>query len=197
MPGLRSASPTDVATAWRRDTASSPTTPTNAYAAKHPVSSIISMGGTRLPLSGPRAWHILPIAVLPGHARGLTKSLNARAAFSRQRHSVIIVARTATVEPAGVEPGEEDGRDNQEDQDDAGDNACPDRKPVDRVWPLPSRRIGRIGVRGKSCRLVSGGRVGHAPRVSRNRVPAISHGDNVRSASVWRGTMRPIEFADA
>ena len=96
------------------------------------------MGGTRLPLVA-RAWHIPPIAVLPGHTRRLTKSLNARAAFSRQRHSVIIVARTATVEPAGVEPGEEDGRDDQEDQDDAGDNACPDRKPVDRVWPLPSR----------------------------------------------------------
>jgi hypothetical protein len=40
------------------------------------------------------------------------------------------------------------------------------------------------------------GGIGHALSVSRDRVPVISHGDNFPRASVWRGTMKLIEFAD-
>ena len=100
-----------------------------------------------------RAWHIPLIALGSGmRSRWLTKSLNALS-----RHEKLFPAsKTVTVVPAGEEPGEEDSRDDQDDQYDTGDKACPACKPVDRVQPLPSRRIGRIGLRGRSCRFVSG-----------------------------------------
>jgi hypothetical protein len=133
--------------------------PAGRHKAPHPTHRAISVTArlryaTSLRASG--AWHIPPIAMLPGHTRRLTKSINARAGFSRQRHSVISAARNAKVVPGGEEPGEEDHRHDQDDQHDTGDKTCPGWKLLDHVWPLPSRRIGRIGLRGQSCRFVSG-----------------------------------------
>jgi hypothetical protein len=101
------------------------------------------------------------IAVLPGHARWLAKSPNAlvaprgrglfsRGLFSRglfSRHEIIFLVMTATVVTAGEEPGAKEHREGQYDQYDNGDKACPDP---------PVCGLGRIGRRGRSCRLVSG-----------------------------------------
>src|ERR1700757_2718550 len=76
------------------------------------------------------AIHPMLIAVLPSHARWLTKSLNAlvaprgRGLFSR--HEIILLVMTATVVTAGEEPGAEEHRKGQYDQYDNGDKACPD-----------------------------------------------------------------------
>jgi hypothetical protein len=87
------------------------------------------------------ASHPTLIAVLPGHARWLTKSLNALAAprglFSR--HEIIFPVITATVVPVGEEPGDEEQREDQYDEYDNGDKACPDP---------PVCSLGRIGRRG-------------------------------------------------
>jgi hypothetical protein len=96
------------------------------------------------------------IAVLPEHARWLTKSLNAlvaprgRGLFSRglfSRHEIIFLVMTATVVTAGEEPGAEGHRKGQYDQYDNGDNACPEP---------PVCGLGRIGRLARSCRFVSG-----------------------------------------
>jgi hypothetical protein len=95
-----------------------------------------------------RAIHPMLIAVLPGHARWLTKSLNAlvarRGLFSRHEK---IFPVTATVVTAGEEPGGEEHREGQYDEYDNGDEACPDP---------PVCSLGRIGRRGRSCRFVWG-----------------------------------------
>src|ERR1700744_3944870 len=89
------------------------------------------------------------IAVLPGHARWLTKSPNAlvapRGLFPR--HEIILLVMTATVVTAGEEPGAEEHREGQYYEYDDGDKACPDP---------PVCGLGRIGRRGRSCRFVSG-----------------------------------------
>jgi hypothetical protein len=95
-----------------------------------------------------RACHPMLIAVLPGHARWLTKSLNAlvapRGLFSRHEK---IFPVTATVVTAGEEPGGEEHCEGQYDEYDNGDKACPDP---------PVCRLGRSGLRGRSCRFVWG-----------------------------------------
>ena len=96
------------------------------------------------------------IAVLPGHARWLTKSPNAlvaprgRGLYSRglfSRHEIIFLVMTATVVTAGEEPGAEEHREDQHDKYDNGDKACP-------VPPVCG--LGRINRRNRSYRFVSG-----------------------------------------
>jgi len=91
----------------------------------------------RLPL---RAWHRPVIAVLPAPAHWMTFRLNAT------WHDIFPVMMV-TVVLAGEEPGEEEHREDQYDEYDNGDKACPDP---------PVCSLGRIGLRGRSYRFVSG-----------------------------------------
>ena len=93
--------------------------------------------------------------MLPEPARRLTKTLNA-SVFSRHEKVFRCCNKVnVNVVPLDEEPGEEDHRDDRDHQYDTGDEACcPRCKMADRV--PPSRRIGRVGLRGGSCRFVSG-----------------------------------------
>jgi hypothetical protein len=132
------------------------------------------------------AWHRLPIALLPARTPWVTRIHRARGFY--RHHNIFPFSRIVTIEPAaGVEDRRKD-QDDQDAQDDTGGKACPGRKLVDRVRPLPSRRIGRIGLRGRRCRFVLGLRclgrtfiTRHAAVLPYNRVSAAPCRRSVRT----------------